>query len=83
MLRTVNAVADSVEHTLPVRKVGSAIDVTCHYLTWWSALIGLDKDSLAQCQDKVAQWDIRQWCWQLHFVVVQHYKVAMNPHCHK
>ena len=25
----------------------------CHYLDWFSALIGWDKDWLAQCQDNV------------------------------
>ena len=35
---------------------------TCHFLAWRSALIGLGKDWLAQCQDNVTKWDIGSWC---------------------
>ena len=31
---------------------------TCRYLAWHLALIGYDKDWLAQNQDNVTEWDI-------------------------
>ena len=65
------AVAELVERLLPVQEIGSSIPGrvkpmtfkidTCHFLAYRLALIGWNKDSLAQCQDNVTQWDIGSW----------------------
>ena len=35
---------------------------TYRFLAKCSALLGEDKDWLAQYQDNVTEWDIRSWC---------------------
>ena len=35
---------------------------TCHFLASHLALLGYGKDWLAQCQDNVAEWDIKSQC---------------------
>ena len=36
---------------------------TRRFLARRLALLGLDKDWLAQCRDNATEWDIRVWCW--------------------
>ena len=53
-----NAAVESVERKLPIQQVESSIPdgvkpKTCRFLDGHSALIGLDKDWLAQCQDNI------------------------------
>ena len=60
--------AESVELGPLMREIGSSVhrlsqdnDLqidTCLFLARRSALIGYDKDWLAQCQDNVTKWDI-------------------------
>ena len=35
---------------------------TFHSQAWCLALLGEDKDWLAQCQDNATEWDSRSWC---------------------
>ena len=52
-------------------------------LAWWSALLGLGKDWLAQCQHNATEWNSRSWCQQPGVPGRQHYKVTMSAYCHK
>ena len=55
----------------------------CHYLAWHSALIGYDKNWLAQYLDNVTGLDIGSWCPRFSLLVGQHYEGIMNVHCNK
>ena len=57
---------------------------SCHFLAYHSALLGWDKDWLAQCQDNVTEWDITlSGHGGAGVPVRQHYEVAMSVHYHK
>ena len=79
--------AQSVECGPCVREVESNLIThkidTCCFLAWFSALIGYDKDWLAQFRDNVTEWDIGLQCRWPGFPVGEHYKVAMSANCHK
>ena len=47
------------------------------------ALVDLDKDSLALCQDNATEWDIRSLHWNPDFLVGQLNKITINAHCHE
>ena len=52
---------------------------TCRFLVWLG-LIGQGMDWLAQCQDNVAEWNIRAWCLQHYEVVIgAHSQISIHP----
>ena len=52
---------------------------TCCFLARHLTLLGYGKDGLAQCQDNVTEWDIRQ----PGLPVKHHYKVTVRVHGNK
>ena len=63
-----------------VKPITYKID-TCCYLVWWSTLLGLQKNWLAQ--DNVSKCDIRLWWWRPDPPVGQHYKITTSEHHHR
>ena len=58
-------VTGNPQSSIPIRVKSMTYKIdTCHFLTWWSALLGYDEDWLAQLQDNVTEWDIWSWCSQ-------------------
>ena len=55
---------------------------TCRFLAWRSAVIGWDKDWLAQCQEKVTE-GYRVMVSATRFPSEAEYKDTMNAQCHK
>ena len=55
----------------------------CRFLARCSTFLGQNKDWLAQCQDKVTEWDTRSLCKQPGLPVMKQYKATITPHCYK
>ena len=87
------AVAESVEYRPHVWEIRSSAPgrvkqmsyqiYTCRLLAWRWALIGKDKDWLAQCQDNINKWDMTSPCCRPDFSGGQHYEFTVIAHCHR
>ena len=58
------------------------IDASC-FLVRRLTLLGWGNDWLGQCQDNLAGWDIRSWCWQSGLPVGLPNNIVISAHCHK